>query len=156
MLDYWAQNLQKSFDDTRRNESAGRVVAMLLTYTACPTVGCGWDPITQSAILTGDPVCKGRGRIETWVRYNLRARVMWVEQAKMDFFVPTPGIMMGQCVLTVGQKEIDVINAVIADQRAYIQVDNRKVKPSSVQQTVVSNMIFEWEVLCNVFTPPSM
>lgn len=151
MLDFFTGMNQSHFENWRLNGAPGRVLCYLPTETECPNTSCGWDSFSQSGKLLGCPVCGGRGKVSTWDTHTLRARVVW-GGADLRYFQPAPGVEIGDVYLTVVRGDDDLVNQVIANQRAYMIVDGKTVRPSNTSPSVIPNVGEGTLVTCNIYT----
>jgi hypothetical protein len=152
MLDFWNATSKTKFEDYRLIGLPDRVVVHYATETNCTATGCGFDEFSQSGIKADCLTCEGVGKIITWKKQNLRARVYWAN-AKLNYFAPTPGVEIGDCVLTVTKHDLPVIQEAMQNERSYIEVDDFKVKPTKVSSNVLPGIEGGYFVNCNLATP---
>ncbi len=119
----------------------------------CTAPGCGWDAYTHSAKRFDCPVCHGIGKVTTWQIFSLRARVNWPAMIQFSYFNPSPGVDLGDVVLTVGQADKASIERIQSLERVYLVVDGKIVRPSTVQKLDVPQIGEEYQVVCHLFTP---
>lgn len=149
-LDFWNAGSQGSFDLQRQ---AGRIEARLPLESDCQNSTCGWDPVNQAGKRMDCPTCGGRGKIISWVTYVVHGRLMWTNVLNFAYPVPTAGTALGDCIVTVSQDWTGVMDAVMENARAYLNADDRIVRPQTRQETVVAGLVKEWEYVCHLFTP---
>ena len=151
MLNFFAGMNQQHFDDWRLNGAPGRVVIYLPTEADCTYAGCGWDAFSQSGKLIGCPQCGGKGKTFAWSVSTVRARVVWGSTG-LVYMSPTPGVVMGDCYLAFYLGDEWLVDEVLFEQRAYIEVDGRKVRPTSTSPSVIPNVGGCLLVTCNLYT----
>lgn len=132
--------------------SPNRVVVHYAEETDCTATGCGFDSFTQSAKKIDCPTCKGTGKIITWKKQALRARVVWAN-AGLRYLFPVPGVEIGDCVLTVTKHDIHIVEETMQNERSYIVVDELKVKPTNITPNVLPGIDGGYFVNCNLTTP---
>lgn len=153
MLDYWNRGNQQSLSAERQADDRSRVVAKYPTKTNCPAADCGWDEFTHSSKKADCTVCKGVGKLITWQTYYIRARVSWTAMLQFSFMVPTPGVELGDVILTIDQMNKGLLDTVYGDPEAYLIVDGKNVRPKTIQVIDVPHIGQEYQVVCNLWEP---
>lgn len=148
-LSYW--NMDRGAFQSQMQTS--RVFARIPTETNCPASDCGWDEHNQSAKKVDCLICGGEGKLTTWVNYNVLARVLWTGMLRYVYQQPTTGVELGDCILTVSREWLPLIEQVFNNERAYIGVDDKNVRPKTLQSNTLPGIIEEYEFVCYVFTP---
>jgi len=148
ILTHWTAEQSKGFDEYRTTEA---VYARIPTETNCPT--CGWDVLSQSAINMGCATCHGIGKITTWVAYAVNCRLMWTSTLKFAYPFPASGVELGDCVITVPQEFVAVMDLVMNNERAYVVANDKTVRPTSLHVQNVQGIVTEYEYVCNIFSP---
>jgi hypothetical protein len=153
MLSHWTRN-NNQFLSTSRTTDLPRVTIHLPVETECTALGCGWDAFGQSAKLTGCSVCEGKGKVTTWQVAYMRARITWASAIQFNFFSPTPGVNIGDVMLTISPYDKATMERVVNTARAYLQIDDQIVRPSGVLQKLdVPNIGEEYQIGCNLYNP---
>lgn len=148
-LSFW-NDQGKQFDDYRNTET---VYARIPTETSCTT--CAWDPVAQAGTRLDCPTCNGLGKVITWTRYALNCRLMWTNTVKYAYPFPTTGTELGDCIIAVPQEFVDIVDLVMSKERAYIQANDKKVRPTSKQEQRIPGIVTEFEYVCHLFSPES-
>jgi hypothetical protein len=126
------------------------VHALIPTETTCPT--CGWDAVAQSGTRVDCPTCHGLGKTIVWTKYAVTCRIMWVSTIRFAMPYPSSGIELGDCVITVQHDLTSIMDAVMSDERAYISVNGKTLRPTSKNVQDVPGVVTEYEYVCNLFT----
>ena len=106
-----------------------QVAVCIPSQTDCPV--CGWDEFTQSGKDVACTTCNGTGKVTNWRKSRVSARVMWVDEAAPRFGIVTSGDI-GDVWLSVATVFKDLLETVEETDGAYILVDGKTVKPTSV------------------------
>lgn len=107
-----------------------RVQTFLPTRTACVICG-GVDSSGEPFDITC-AFCT-RGYTRTWVVQELDCRVADVALVTQIFVSITPGVKVGDKILTIDEGDVDVLKAVRDEDEAYIAADDDYWRPMSVQ-----------------------
>lgn len=150
MLDYFNASAQADFTKVYTDN---RVVARIPTEVNCTYTGCGWDPVSGSGKLLGCPTCHGKGKTQTWITYAINCRLQWTDMIKLSYPNATTGVELGDCVIAVAWDNTDVLDSVMMSERAYLQMDNRTVRPTTKQETRVGELVREIEYVCKSYNP---
>ncbi len=150
MIQFWTRGNSAHLRDTR-NADRPRVAARYPTETDCTATGCGFDDFTGSARKLDCLVCEGTGKITTWQTWQFRARVNWPGMTQFSFFAPTPGVELGDVVLTIAANDKDLMEKVQSTERAYLIVDGKNVRPSQIQKLDVPQIGEEYQVVCHLY-----
>lgn len=150
MLDYFTANNNAHLENWRLLGTP-RVYAYLPTEAECTYPGCGWDAFSQSGKLTGCPQCQGRGKLFHWEVSTLRARVVW-GNANLNYMQPAPGTEIGDVYLGITLADGELMDALIATQRAYLMVDGKRVRPNNTAPNIVPGIGEGILVTCNLYT----
>lgn len=153
-MDYWTANMKRPLQDWRLKGAPGRVVAMLAQEVVCPQPDCGWDEFSQSAKRVDCPVCHGQGKVLTFDKRTIRARVVWAN-TYLNYLAVTSGVEMGDVSLGIERPDVETVNLVMAQERSYLLVDSKAVRPTSVSPMVIPGVEDGFQVICNVYTPES-
>lgn len=154
-LDFWSQRNAQSFDLLAANDKPNRIVVMVPTKTECTATGCGLDRQTLSAKRADCLVCGGAGYTIVWVANSVVGRLQWANVVTLNYQFPSSGIEMGDCVITVDNANYTVLQQVFEDEDAYIIADGKTVRPKSDQTQVIGNIMEEYQIVCNRYTPGS-
>jgi hypothetical protein len=124
------------------------VWVFLPSESGCPT--CGYDEFTRGAKDIACTICGGRGKITTWRRSALKARINWIDAAKPVYGLLTTG-EVGDVWLTLPLRDRPAMEAVQRSRRAYLLVDNRHVRPFAINSNSVIGQT-TLDVRCNIVT----
>lgn len=143
-----------SFRDSLRDTRIyGRTVALLVpTFTNCSTPGCGYDAVQDSGLNPSCAECDGLGRTATWVAAQVYANIRNVDQALLTFGQAPPGAQVGSTFLTIGPRDKAMLDAVYAEKDAYILLDGRTFRPTSIEIAGVGQ-VEEYVILLASFQP---
>jgi len=148
-LSFWSQKVQNEYDEYRQPT---RVFARIPSETNCTT--CGWDPVNQSAYDMECPTCKGIGKIVSWTTYAVYARLIW-NPLRFAYPFPSSGVELGDCIIVVSREWESIMDAVMNEERAYLQADDHIVRPKFKHEQRIGNLVTEIEYECNLFHPES-
>lgn len=153
MLDYWNSGNANTLDRMRVVGNRSRATLQFATETDCTAAGCGWDEFTQSALKPDCTVCNGKGKTITWKSTQIFARVVW-SNVSLNYVAPTPGVELGDVTLGIGSKDVDSIQEVMDNERSYVLVDGRTVKPFKTPElNQIPGVGESYLVGCKLFTP---
>ena len=150
MLDFWNQTSQQ---DIEGQYSSERVVALVPTETNCTYATCGWDAVTGSGKLLGCPTCGGLGKTFAWVTYKVPCRLVWAGMMQFSYYQPSPGVEMGDCLVTTNKDYAYILEKVLNNPRAYLVADQKNIRPKTMHESTIGSMTKEYEFVCNTFTP---
>jgi len=150
MLSFWTADQAREFNEYRYTDV---VYARIRIETNCPT--CGWDAVSQSATRLDCPTCHGEGKLVTWVKYSLNARLMWSGLINFAYPFPSSGVEMDDCVITVPYEFVPVMDAVMNNERSYLQAGNKIVRPVSQHEHHIPGIVREYFYVCKLFSPES-
>jgi hypothetical protein len=156
MMDFWTHANSDFLASERMAGDLKRITAHYPRMTPCTASGCGWNSFTHSAIKSDCIICEGKGQIVTWQRYPMRARVSWAGMMQLTFVAPTPGIEQGDVVLTIAAMDKPLIDTVMASEEAYLEVDDKVVRPSAIQLIEVPHVGQEYQIVCTTFQPSDL
>ena len=118
-------HLRRDVEDTFNRQ----VVIYIPSQTDCPV--CGWDEFTQSGKDVACTTCSGTGKITSWYKSRVSARVMWIDEAAPVWGTVASGDI-GDVWLSVSTSFKEMFETVEETNGAYILVDGETVKPKSV------------------------
>ena len=95
--------------------------------------------------------CDG-GYTIAWMIQELRGRISDIALVTQLFVSITPGIEVGDKLLIVSEHDAPVLQAVQANERAYLKIDNRHWRPRSVQASQFGQL-GEWVAALRKVTP---
>ena len=153
MLNFWSANMARPLEDWRLN-SQGRVTIYLAKETDCTNPLCGWDEFSQSGKLADCAVCHGAGKITTFTKRSLLARVVW-GNTQLQCIPPTPGIEVGDVTLGIVPADLPLIQQVLDSERSYLMVDGFSVRPLNTSVSNIPGIEEAYLVTCSRFTPAS-
>lgn len=153
MLNFWVRDNNALLDESRNRGVTSRVYGYFPSETVCTGPGCGWDSFSQSAKRTGCPVCHGTGKVTTWSSWTFLARVLWTSGIKLNPYAPSTGIELGDMILTVSSHDRAMMERIQGNERAYLQLDGKTIRPSAIQRIDVPTIGEECQVVCNLYSP---
>lgn len=112
-----------------------RVRTYIPTKTVCTQPGCGVD--AQGEPLDVSCTVCTLGYVIAWTIQELDARIADVALVTQLFVSITPGVKVGDKMLTVSEADSAVLLAVRDDDEAYIEADSDYWRPMSVQLSQV-------------------
>ena len=118
-------HLRRNVEDTFNRQ----VVIYIPSRTDCPV--CGWDEFTQSGKDVACTTCSGTGKVTSWYKSRVSARVMWIDEAAPVWGTVASGDI-GDVWLSVSTSFKEMFETVEETSGAYILVDGETVKPKSV------------------------
>ena len=149
-LKHWTRHNAHQIEVSRQD--APRLIARYPKEINCTAPGCGWDEFAQSGKRMDCPACHGQGKITTWQGWYFRARVNWPGMIQFSFAAPSPGVDLGDVVLTIGAHDEPLLQTIKGAARAYIVVDNQTVRPTTIQKLDVPQIGEEYSVVCHLYT----
>jgi len=114
--------------------------AFIPTRTACTNCG-GVDADGEPYDITCQ-YCDG-GYVITWVVQEVRGRIADVALVTQIFVSVTPGITVGDKVLVLPEHDAAVLQEVLDNNEAYLEVEGSNWRPLSVQPSLISEQQ-EW------------
>jgi hypothetical protein len=117
----------------------------------CTAVGCGFNTFTQSAVNAACTVCNGTGQVTTWHMGYVRARVSWVDPARVDIYKGIASGEVGDVQIQGFQRDLALYTTIKDTVGAYILVDGQKVKPNTITQNYVESPT-TLDVRCKLIT----
>lgn len=138
-------DVARALDDIR--------VAHRRTFAAVPTwVETAFDPDTQSGMDVSDG--DGLGRAVTWTVYELYCRVQVVDSNLVTFGHIPSGVQTGDYVFGIQPRDLEVINAVIHSEHAYLSIDGEIFRPIDAEVGAIGQ-VTEYIVGARKFQPAS-
>jgi hypothetical protein len=150
VINYWNATSQQ---DLESKYSSERVFALIPTEVNCTNPNCGWDEVTQSGKLLGCTICGGLGKTFQWKTFALPCRLVWAGMMQFSYYQPSPGVEMGDCIVTTNQDFKDIVLNVLNTPRAYLVADQKNIRPKTMHESTIGSMTKEYEFVCNTFTP---